>query len=112
MGIKVFFILSFCLFSSYSFSAMVCEGKVTKVAVHYTGEVRLRTDYRTDYHAICRLDGKLNNISADVCKAWLGEVQISYVTGKNIEVFYPNGTSCSSFPSGSNAPKPSWLILS
>ena len=98
------------LMSQVAFATTTCTGKVTKVAINSNGELRITTDFRTAYFAVCNTDGSWNDIGTLTCMAWFSQLELAYKDNLDIRIHYPTGIDCSSFTSGSSAPKPDYII--
>jgi hypothetical protein len=107
---KGFLTLTGLLMCSNSYAAAICTGKVTEVALHHSGELRIVTDFRSTYFAICNVNGTWNNIETTTCMAWFSQVELAYKNNIDIRIHYANGTDCNTFPAYADAPKPDYII--
>jgi hypothetical protein len=107
---SILFVPALMFLSSNSFADQMCTGKVTQVAVHSSGELRITTDFKASYFAICNVNGTWNNVATTTCMAWLSQVELAYKNNMPIQIYYPTGTNCGSFSSSGNAPMPNYII--
>jgi hypothetical protein len=101
------------IFGASVYADVKCVGDVDDIAIRSNGELRITAGFHAEaeFFTVCNIETALWGIDPKVCSAWLSQVQAASTSGKDISVFYPDGTDCSSFPTGIFAPTPKWMIL-
>jgi len=72
--------------------------------------LRILTDFKSDYFAVCNVNGTWNDIPTPTCIAWYGQLAMAYKDKTPIEIYYPDDNDCNNFPSYTNAPRPDYII--
>lgn len=109
---KIILLLSLAFFSSTSFAAIECIGKVQAVLIYTDGTVNIKTSWRGDYVHICNLKNERQNVSITTCAMWASMLQnIKKNNGNASFYYYPDSRydACSNVPVYAHAPAPVYI---
>ncbi|WP_072679591.1 hypothetical protein [Arcobacter sp. LA11] len=95
-----------------------CQTDVLKTRVSNTGGLYISGSNISDgsFIFLCNLSHEINSLSINTCKSWLSILQTAQVSSRKVDISYKYTdlnvvSSCSSIPSGSNAPSPYFIQL-
>lgn len=86
------------LTASPAFATYACIGPVTGVTVGPTGVVSAQSAGGQQWAYFCRLGVTENSVSPEACKGVLTVLLTAQTTGKNVQLWFDDGLTCSTHP--------------
>lgn len=111
LKIKTTFVLALATFSPYFTYAgeLYCTGKVENVYVEPNGNVIIKGSWRDHWTRICNTTGD----DTVTCSLWASYAATAVKDNLNVTVRYMvnDGSTCTTLPTYSDSPKPSYFML-
>ena len=93
---NIIFAVSLLVFCSSSIANVECTGSVSGVTLSPGGDVFMGTFKNWSWQKVCNVDSKINNTSANSCKAILSLLLAAQTTGKQVSFWFnDNQADCS-----------------
>ncbi len=86
------------LAASPAFATYSCSGPVSGVTVGPTGVVSAASAGGQQWTYFCRLGVTENGVSPEACKGVLTVLLTAQTTGKNVQLWFDDGLTCSTHP--------------
>lgn len=80
--------------------ALKCHGKIDDYDVAKSQRIYIDGSWNDDDQLLCNLDGTFDDVTADVCKAWLLSIQDAKSRGAEVQLKYftEDISSCADLP--------------